>query len=91
MLTIKFFLHSLKMETEPVMSVMDALFTLLFGVCLPTWDVYSDFISAFRLIIPRCYDYKAYYYYEKYHNWTVKCCSSTTDKYYYTNVWKQTN
>ena len=51
-----------------MMSAIDAIFTILFGVCLPTWDVYSDFISAFRLIIPTCYDYKANYYYEKYHN-----------------------
>ena len=28
---------------EPVMSTTDAVFTFLFGVGLPSWDVYSDF------------------------------------------------
>ena len=68
------------METKPAMSLLDAIFTFFFGVCLPSWDVYSDFVSAFTLIIPRCYDCKAYHYYEKYHNWTIKCCSLTTGK-----------
>ena len=60
------------METEPVMSAIDTIVTLLFGICLPTWDVYSDFIFAFKLIIPKCYDYKAYHYYEKHYNWSRK-------------------
>ena len=39
---------------EPVMSTTDALFTFLFGVGLPSWDVYSDlgFIYALLTGIP---------------------------------------
>ena len=57
---------------ESVMTFFDALFTFLFGVALPSWDVYSDLIFALTLAIPRCYDYKGYHYYEKYHNWGRK-------------------
>ena len=57
---------------DSVMSFSDALFTFLFGVGLPSWDVYSDLIFALTLAIPRCYDYEAYLYYEKYHNWSRK-------------------
>ena len=57
---------------DSVMSVSDAFFTFLFGVGLPSWDVYSDLIFALTLAIPRCNDYKAYLYYEKYHNWSRK-------------------
>ena len=43
---------------EPVMSTTDALFTFLFGVGLPSWDVYSDlgFIYALLTGIPHWYD-----------------------------------
>ena len=56
------------------MSFSDALFTFLFGVGLPSWDVYSDLIFALTLAIPRCnYGiYEADLYYEKYHNWSRK-------------------
>ena len=57
---------------DSVMSFSDALFTFLFGVGLPSWDVYSDLIFALTLAIPRCYNYEAYHYYEKYHNWSRK-------------------
>ena len=55
-----------------VMSITEAWLTFCFGVCLPTWDVYSDLISAYRLIISQCYDYEAYKYYEKGLNWGRK-------------------
>ena len=60
------------LSEDSVMSFSDALFTFLFGVGLPSWDVYSDVIFALTLAIPRCYDYEAYLYYEKYHNWSRK-------------------
>merc|ERR1712186_255232 len=61
---------------DSVMSFSDALFTLFFGVGLPSWDVYSDMIFAFRLTNPRCYDYEGYKYYEKSHNWSQGNCKS---------------
>ena len=33
-----------------VMSITDILFTFLFGVCLPSWDVFSDIGMAYFLI-----------------------------------------
>ena len=35
---------------EPVMSTTDALFTFLFGVGLPSWDVYSDLGLIYALL-----------------------------------------
>ena len=35
---------------EPVMSTTDALFTFLFGVGLPSWDVYSDLGLIYNLM-----------------------------------------
>ena len=35
---------------EPVMSTTDALFTFLFGVGLPSWDVYSDLGFIYALL-----------------------------------------
>ena len=61
---------SSKLAEDSVMSFPDILFTFLFGVGLPSWDVYSDLIFASTLAIPRCYDYEAYQYYAKYHNWS---------------------
>ena len=61
---------SAKLAVDSIMSFPDALFTFLFGVGLPSWDVYSDLIFASTLAIPRCYDYDAYQYYAKYHNWS---------------------
>ena len=67
---------SAKLAADSVMSFPDALFTFLFGVGLPSWDVYSDVIFAYTLTIPRCNDYITYVsniqYYEKYHNWSRK-------------------
>ena len=37
------------------MTFFEALFTFLFGVALPSWDVYSDLYFALTLIIPRCH------------------------------------
>ena len=67
-----YFLAAKLAMDDSVMSFVDALFTFLFGVALPSWDVYSDVIFAYTLIIPRCNDYEAYHYYEKYHNWRGK-------------------
>ena len=58
------------------MTFFDALFTFLFGVALPSWDVYSDVIFAYTLATPICnyFDYdEGYKYYEKHHNWSRKC------------------
>ena len=63
---------STKLAMDSVMSFSDALFTFLFGVGLPSWDVYSDVIFALTLAIPRCYHYEGFYYYAKYHNWSRK-------------------
>ena len=54
---------------EQVMSMVDALVTFLFGVCLPSWDVYSDVGLAYRFLTNRCHTFKSYLYYEKYHQW----------------------
>ena len=54
---------------EQVMSNIDALVTFLFGVCLPTLDVYSDIGLAYRFLSTRCHTFKPYLYYEKYHQW----------------------
>ena len=63
---------SAKLAADSVMSFPEALFTFLSGVGLPSWDVYSDIIFALTLAIPRCYDYRANRYYEKYQNWSRK-------------------
>ena len=57
---------------ESVMTFFEALFTFIFGVGLPSWDVYSDLIFALTLAIPRCYDYEDYLYYENHLNWSRK-------------------
>ena len=56
-------------EGEQVMSTVDALVTFLFGVCLPTWDVYSDMGLAYRFFTTRCHNFKSTLYYEKYLQW----------------------
>ena len=56
---------SAKLAADSVMTFSDALFTFLFGVGLPSWDVYSDLIFALTLVSPRCNDYEDYLYYEK--------------------------
>ena len=63
-----------KLTMDSVMSFSDALFTFLFGVALPSWDVYSDVIFALTLMIPRCNDYfnYSYQYYEHRLNWNRK-------------------
>ena len=73
-----FYFLSAKLAMDSVMSIADAIFTFLFGVALPSWDVYSDLFFSISLIIPRCYDYedfKPYQYYEKQLNWTRKYTS----------------
>ena len=37
------------------MTLMDIGLIIIFGVCLPTWDVYSDIGFAITLIQPKCY------------------------------------
>ena len=71
-----FYFLSAKFAIDSVMSFFDALFTFLFGVALPSWDVYSDVIFGYTLSNPRCnyWDYdEAYQYYEIKHNWSGKC------------------
>ena len=68
-----YYFLSAKLAADSVMSFSEALFTFLFGVGLPSWDVYSDLIFALTLSIPKCYDYEGYhYYYENVHNWSRK-------------------
>ena len=67
---------SAKFAIDSVMSFFDALFTFLFGVALPSWDVYSDVIFGYTLSIPRCnyFDYdEAYQHFQHKHNWSRKC------------------
>ena len=61
-----YYFLSAKLASDSVMSFPDALFTFLFGVGLPSWDVYSDLIFALTLVSPRCNHYdETYLYYEK--------------------------
>ena len=46
---------------EPVMSITDALFTFLFGVGLPSWDVYSDLGFIYALLTGKISNYKGSY------------------------------
>ena len=50
-----FYFLSAKLAADSVMTFSDALSTFLFGVALPSWDVYSDLIFAYTLAIPKCY------------------------------------
>ena len=68
-----FYFLSTKLAMDGVMTITDALFTFLFGVALPSWDVYSDVIFGYTLSIPRCNDFVGHQYYEKYHKWSRKC------------------
>ena len=54
---------------EQVMSTIDALVTFLFGVCLPSWDVYSDMGLSYRFLTNRCHTFKPHQYYEKFLQW----------------------
>ena len=65
---------SAKLAADSVMTFSDALSTFIFGVALPSWDVYSDVIFALTLMIPRCNDYfnYSYQYYEHRLNWNRK-------------------
>ena len=51
------------------MSIVDMLVTFVFGVCLPSWDTYSDLVLAYTLIRPTCRKFKSYIYHEKYLGW----------------------
>ena len=54
---------------EQVMSTIDALVTFLFGVCLPSWDVYSDMGLSYRFLTNRCYTFKPHQHHEKFLQW----------------------
>ena len=71
-----FYFLSAKLAANSVMTFSDALSIFLFGVALPSWDVYSDVIFGYTLAIPRCnyWDYEyGFKYYENHHNWSRKC------------------
>ena len=79
-----FYFLSAKFAIDSVMSFFDALFTFLFGVALPSWDVYSDVIFGYTLSNPRCnyWDYdEAYQYYQHKHNMFIsrKCSGAYHD------------
>ena len=42
-------------ETSDIMTLMDMGLIVIFGLCFPTWDVYSDIGLAITLIQPKCY------------------------------------
>ena len=46
-----------KSDSTVKMPLMEAISIFIFDICLPTWDVVSDLIFAFSLIIPRYYEY----------------------------------
>ena len=46
-----------KSDSAVIMPLTDAILIFIFDICLPTWDVFSDLIFAFTLIIPRYYEY----------------------------------
>ena len=75
---------------EQVMSMVDALVTFLFGVCLPSWDVYSDVGLAYRFLTNRCHTFKSSLYYEKYHQWKVRY-SNKTQCFIVPNYWHLKN
>ena len=52
-----------------VMTTVDALMTFLFGICLPSWDVYSDIALSYSFWSTRCHTFDSSLYYEKYHQW----------------------
>ena len=62
-----------KVAGKRAMSIIDALFTFLFNVCLPTWDVFTDLAFAYSLTHIICNDYYEpwQYYVEKY-DWKVR-------------------
>ena len=37
------------------MTLVDVGLMIIFGLCLPTWDVYSDLGLAINLVQPKCY------------------------------------
>ena len=55
------------------MSIIYVLFTFLFNVCLPTWDVFTDVSFAFTQIQPICNDYyEPWQYFVEKHKWKSK-------------------
>ena len=42
-------------DTSDIMTLMDIGLIVIFGLCFPTWDVYSDIDLAITLIQPKCY------------------------------------
>ena len=61
---------------EQVMSTVDVLMTFLFGVLLPSWDVYSDMGLAYRFLTKRCHTFTSSLY-SKYHQWKLRDSKST--------------
>ena len=49
-----YFLRDVFLGSEGVMTIVDVLTTFFLGVCLPSWDVYSDIGLAYYLIRPTC-------------------------------------
>ena len=46
-----------KSDSAVRMPFTDAISIIIFDICLPTWDVFSDLIFAFTLITPQYYEY----------------------------------
>ena len=55
-------------DTSDIMTLMDIGLIVIFGLCFPTWDVYSDIGLAITLIQPRCYDPPTAFSYGRRHN-----------------------
>ena len=58
-------------DTSDIMTLMDIGLIVIFGLCFPTWDVYSDIGLAITLIQPRCYNPPTIFAYGTRHNHTL--------------------
>ena len=38
------------------MGLGDIVLIIIFGLCLPTWDIYTDILLAYDLFQPKCYE-----------------------------------
>ena len=53
-------------DGEGVMTILDVLTIFIAGICLPSWDVYSDIGLAYHLIKPTCRNFDSAIQFEKY-------------------------
>ena len=58
-------------DTSDIMTLMDIGLIVIFGLCFPTWDVYSDIGLAITLIQPKCYTPPTVFSYGIRHNYIL--------------------